>query len=65
MRIQWEKTAYTVSENNRTVELRLIKVGSTVTNVSVQVMTVAVNATGEHVRPLFRYVAMYHITSVQ
>ena len=52
MRIQWEKTAYTVSENNGTVELGLIKIGSTVTNVSVQVMTVAVSAMGEHVRPL-------------
>ena len=45
--IQWEASAYTVSESNETVQLMLLKVGSTVSNVSVQVMTVAGSATGE------------------
>lgn len=45
--IQWETTAYTVSEDVGAVQLMLLKVGSTVSNVSVQVMTVTVNATGK------------------
>ena len=45
--IHWEMTAYTVSESNGTVQLVLVKEGYTVSNVSVHVMTVADNATGE------------------
>ena len=46
MNVQWEATAYTYSENIGTVQLVLHKVGCTVSNVSVEVMTVVGNATG-------------------
>ena len=45
--IQWEATTYTVSEDSETVQLVLLKEGSTDSNVSVAVMTVASSATGE------------------
>jgi len=46
VKVQWEATAYTYSENIGTVQLILHKVGFTVSNVSVEVMTVVGNATG-------------------
>ena len=46
VKVQWEATAYTYSENIGTVQLVLHKVGFTVSNVSVEVMTVVGNATG-------------------
>ena len=47
MSIQWEDTAYTVSEDSGTVHLVLLKEGSTDRNISVEVKTVASSATGE------------------
>ena len=47
MRVEWEATAYTVSEESGTVQLVLLKVGSTVSNVSVEVMTMVGSAVGE------------------
>ena len=47
MSIQWEDTAYTVSEDSGSVQLVLLMQGSTDTNVSVDVMTVASSATGK------------------
>ena len=44
--VQWGATAYTYSEDCGTVQLVLLKEGSTVSNVSVEVVTVAGNATG-------------------
>ena len=45
--IQWENTAYTVNEDSGTVQLVLLKEGSTDNNVSVEVTTVASSATGK------------------
>ena len=45
--IQWEITAYTVSENSGTVQLMLLKEGFTDNNVSVEVTTVGSGATGK------------------
>ena len=45
--IQWEANAYTVSEDSGTVHLVLLKEGSTEINASVEVVTVAGNASGE------------------
>ena len=47
MSIQWEDTAYTVSEDSGSVQLVLLMQGSTDTNVSVDVTTVASSATGK------------------
>ena len=44
--IQWEASAYTASEGSGTVQLLLLKVGSTDRDVSVEVMTVAGSAVG-------------------
>ena len=44
--IQWEATAYTVSEDSGTVQLMLLKEGSAGSNISVEVATVAGSATG-------------------
>ena len=44
--IHWEATAYTFNEDSATVQLVLLKVGSTDSNVTVEVMTVASSATG-------------------
>ena len=44
--IQWEATAYTVSEDSGIIQLVLLKEGATVNNVSVEVVTVAGSATG-------------------
>ena len=46
MSIQWEATAYTVSEDSGIIQLVLLKEGATVNNVSVEVVTVAGSATG-------------------
>jgi len=45
--IQWEDTAYTVSEDSGSVHLVLLMQGSTDTNVSVNVTTVTSSATGK------------------
>ena len=45
--IQWNSTAYTVSEDSGTAQLVLIKEGTTEINASVEVIAVAGNATGE------------------
>ena len=45
--IQWEMTAYTVTENSGTVQLVLIKEGSTDINASVAIMTVEGDGAGE------------------
>ena len=45
--IQWDSTAYTVSEDSEIVQLVLLKEGFTVSNVSVEVMTAAGSAIGE------------------
>ena len=47
VRIQWQTTAYTVSEESGTVQLVLLKEGPTVSNVSVEVMTIVGTAVGE------------------
>ena len=47
MSIQWEDTTYTVSEDSGSVQLVLLMQGSTDTNVSVNVTTVASSATGK------------------
>ena len=44
--VQWQVNSYTVSEDSGTVQLVLLKEGPTVSNVSVEVMTVASSATG-------------------
>ena len=49
--IRWENTAYTISEDSGTVQFILLKEGSTDSNVSVEVMTVASSATGEQIIP--------------
>ena len=46
MNVQWQVSSYTVSEDSGTVQLVLLKEGPTVSNVSVEVMTIASSATG-------------------
>ena len=46
MRVQWEATSYTYSEDSETVQLVMLKEGFTVSNVSVKVTTLANTATG-------------------
>ena len=46
--IQWEATAYTVSEDSRILQLVLLKVGGTTFDAAVEITTVAINATGSH-----------------
>ena len=65
VKVQWEDIAYTVSEHSGTVQLVLLKVGSTVSNVSVEVMTVVGNATGmtsEACQLVLRYVTTCFIS---
>ena len=47
VRIQWNSTAYTASEDRRLVQLMLLIEGFTATNVSVKVKTIAGSAIGE------------------
>ena len=46
VRIQWETTLHTVSEDSGIVQLVLLKVGETTFSASVEIMTVAISATG-------------------
>ena len=47
MRIEWETTTYTTSEDSGTVQLVLLKEGTTVRNVTVEVMAMDSSAVGE------------------
>ena len=53
VRIQWEATSYTYSENIGTVQLVLLKEGSAVSDVLVEVTTVVGSASGMSYRTSF------------